>query len=117
MQRTRQNRAGGAARRQNIDTRRGPTRVSPWVGVLSQARAASQRAEWDVAARLYQQVVIHEPDQLEALEALGTTLLRLQQPAQAARWLDRARRRAPASARMLALLARARSQSGAIAGA
>jgi len=114
MTRTRQKRAGGAARRQNIDTRRGPTRVSPWVGILSQARAACQRAEWDVAARLYQQVIREEPDQLEALEALGTTLLRLQQPVQAAQFLDRARRRAPTSARLMALLARAQRQSGAL---
>jgi protein O-GlcNAc transferase len=119
MTRIRKNRAGGAVRRQNIDTQgvRGPTRVSPWVGLLSQARAAAQRTEWDVAARLYQQVLERQPDQPEALEALGTTLLRLQQPAQAARWLDRARQRMPESARLLGLLARAQRQSGAPADA
>jgi protein O-GlcNAc transferase len=106
-------------RRQNIDTpaEGGPTRVSPWVGLLSQARAAAQRAEWDVAARLYREVLTQKPDQPEALEALGTTLLRLQQPAQAARWLDRARQGTPSSARLLGLLARAQRQSGALADA
>jgi protein O-GlcNAc transferase len=106
-------------RRQNIDTgrTRGPTSVSPWVRLLGQARAAAQRSEWDVAARLYQQVLEKKPDQPEALEALGAVLLRLQQPAQAARWLDRARQRGPSNARLLGLLARAQRQSGALADA
>lgn len=106
-------------RRQKIDAAhgRGPTRVSPWVALLSRARAAAQRAEWDVAARLYREVLAHEPDQPEALESLGVALLRLEQPVQAARWLDRARRRTPSSARLLGLLARAQRQSGALADA
>jgi predicted O-linked N-acetylglucosamine transferase (SPINDLY family) len=85
--------------------------------MLAKARAAAQRAEWDVAARLYQQVLTLVPDQAEALESLGSVLLRLQQPAQAAQWLDRARKRTPSSARLLGLLARAQRQSGALADA
>ena len=92
MSRVRQHRGGTAARRQNVDTRRRPTSVSPWVRILSQAHAAAKSAQWEAAVRLYQQVITQQPDQLEALESLGIALLRLAQPAEAARCLDKGAR-------------------------
>jgi protein O-GlcNAc transferase len=89
--------------------------ASPWVSLLSQARAAARKSEWEDADRLYQQVVAEQPDQLEALEALGRVALEQRQPARAVTWLRRAGRGAPRNARLLALLGRAQRQSGSLA--
>src|SRR4051812_13395745 len=92
-------RASGTARKQTeragAGTRRGPVSVSPWVSTLSRAHAAANRAAWDDATRLYQQVVTQKPDQLEALTALGRVALERKQPGQAVAWLERARHGAP----------------------
>jgi protein O-GlcNAc transferase len=104
--------AGRAARRPNLA---GPTSASPWVGILTRARAAARKAQWADADRLYREVVAQQPDQLEALEALGVVALAQRQPERAVAWLDRARRGAPRNARLLALLGRAQRQSGASA--
>ena len=112
-QRRASRRTGAAATRPARTSGRVPVSVSPWVNLLGQARVAARRGDWAHAAGLYQRVVEQKPDQLEAIEGLGTAALQQGQPVRAVEWLVRARRGGPESARLHGLLARAQRESGA----
>lgn len=83
-----------------------------WASLLSQAQSLVQAGRWDAATPCYRAVLAQNPDQLDALEGLGLAALHAQQTGEALRWLERARQRAPANARVLCNLGIALRRNG-----
>src|SRR5690606_31160925 len=78
-------------------------------------RESARRGHWELAERLYRDIVERHPDQVDALEGLGLLALRARRGGEARGWLGRARALAPASARVVGHLAPGLRQSGPLA--
>jgi len=81
-------------------------------GELARARASARSGQWELAERLYRDIVDGRPDQVDALEGLGLLALQTRRSDEARAWLERARTLAPGSARIVGHLGLALRQSG-----
>jgi protein O-GlcNAc transferase len=79
---------------------------------LARAQASARSGQWELAERLYRDIVSGRPDQVDALEALGLLALRTRRADEARAWLERAHALAPSSARIVGHLGLALRQSG-----
>src|SRR5215831_16367440 len=79
---------------------------------LARARLCAERGQWPEAEQLYREVIGRLPDQVDALEGLGLAALASRRPAEALEWLERARERAPKSARIIGNLGLALRHNG-----
>jgi predicted O-linked N-acetylglucosamine transferase (SPINDLY family) len=81
-------------------------------GALARARASARSGQWELAERLYRDIVRGRPDQVDALEGLGLLALQTRRSDEARTWLERAHALAPGSARIVGHLGLALRQSG-----
>lgn len=79
---------------------------------LTRARASARSGQWELAERLYRDIVRGRPDQVDALEGLGVLALQTRRCDEARAWLERAHQLAPHSARIVGHLGLALRQSG-----